>query len=156
MFSKTRSGMTLIETAVATALAAVFIAVSITIVLQAQAIANSAALKNQSTVYAEQLKERVLAFKKTNSWSVLKSSVSIANGYGEVNIGTDTLSALTGICTPSNNAPISGTSTFTQCLMIKDVTPTADPRLIIVTVNIYYTDRGNPKTTTLTFYLSDT
>lgn len=146
--------MTLVETAIAVGLAAIFIAVSVTVVIQAQATANSAKLKNQSTIYAEQLKEKIISFKKKNSWVALYPTTSPAF-YKDINIQNGTLDAGSPAIT-SCTAPAAAdidTNVFSQCFAINT---TSSTRLIQVDVSVFYKDRGSVKTTKLSFYLSDT
>jgi prepilin-type N-terminal cleavage/methylation domain-containing protein len=145
-------GMTLIEMAVAIAITGIFATVLIGLTLQAQAVARSAKLKNQSTRLSDQMVERIVGFKKKCSWTILDSNFD--KSFGDVDLAVCTVNAggvaAGSLCSPANKYTPEGSS-FSQCFHISRTSS----QVLRIDVEVYYLDRGKQITTKVSTYLSN-
>jgi len=153
---KFRSGLTLIEVAVAIGIAAVIGSVLMAVALQAQIVSNSSVLASQATQYDNQILENALAYKKATTWT---NFVSYATGasYQSLNIGgtMDQNNGTGVVCSVTNRgSQISGTN-FYQCFTLTNLTAVGESGLVQIDAYIFYKDRGKDMTVKFVSYISE-
>lgn len=147
-------GFTLIEVIVAMALSAILGIALIAMVLQAQAIANSARLRNQATKYAEQLIEQTRAF-RNQDWTNFYTKVPTSGGtnencYKDTSFVSGNPKSTSCALNPTDSSSIAVTI-FSQSIGLMQVSA----NIVRVNAYIFYNDRGVAKTVTSSTILTN-
>ena len=132
------NGFTLVEVLVALAIASIMGIAVIGIVFRAQATTTTAENSNQAGAMAEEALEQVVAFRNKcdDGWDLLP----VPSAYDQIAPDTCTLVPRTDGATVCPASMLNPTDKV-KCTDIQN-DPNGDPRLKLVTVYVYYPDRG--------------
>ena len=144
------SGFTLIEVIIAVAISAMMGAAAISLVLQAQSINTSAALKGKAVRYSEEILEAIRGFRDNCHWDELPSPSGTL--YSSVDISGCSMTVIAGASEPCTSLKATSFATnFKRCILISDPSMA---NTIKVTSYVFYTDKGVDSQVGSSMYLS--